>query len=151
MSKPAARRSDRQHRTKRWILIYGLGGAAGAFVLQWLEYRYFVRLFPAEIYVSLIALLFTLLGIWVGSRLARRSPPAPYEKNRKALAYLGISDREIEVLELVAKGHSNKEIAARLYVSINTVKTHLARLYAKLEVSRRTQAVDKARSLRLLR
>ena len=82
--------------------------------------------------------------------LTRRSRPAPFEKNARALGYLGISEREYEVLELLAAGHSNREMAERLYVSPNTIKTHLAHLYEKLEVSRRTQAVRKARSLRLI-
>lgn len=131
-------------------LVYGLGVAAAAFGLQWLEYRYAVRMLSTEIYVALIAALFTLLGIWVGHRLTRRRPPAPFERNAQALEYLGITDRELQVLELVAEGHSNREIARRLFVSPNTVKTHLAHLYEKLDVSRRTQAVRKARSLRLI-
>lgn len=135
---------------KWWILIYGLGVAAASFALQWLEYRYTVRMFSTEIYIVALAVSFTLLGIWVGHRLTRRRPPAPFETNLRALDYLGISQRELEVLELLAEGHSNKGIAERLFVSPNTVKTHLARLYEKLEVSRRTQAVQKARELRLL-
>ena len=136
---------------KLTILIYGLAIAAAASLLQWLQYRYAVRVFSTEIFIGAIAVLFTLLGIWVGNRLTRRSEPHDaFEKNERAIAYLGISDREYDVLNLLAEGHSNKEIAKRLFVSANTVKTHLAHLYAKLDASRRIQAVHKARSLRLI-
>jgi DNA-binding CsgD family transcriptional regulator len=136
---------------KRTILIYGLAIAAAAALLQWLQYRYAVRVFSTEIFIGAIAVLFTLLGIWVGNRLTRRSEPQDaFEKNEEAIAYLGISDREYDVLNLLAEGHSNKEIAKRLFVSANTVKTHLAHLFAKLDASRRIQAVQKARSLRLI-
>ncbi len=135
---------------KRAVLIYGLAIAGAAFFLQWIEYRYAVRVFSTEIYVVVVAALFTALGIWVGHRLTYRPPPAPFEKNRRALDYLGISEREYQVLVLLAEGHSNREIAKRLFISPNTIKTHLAHLYEKMEVSRRTTAVQKARSLRLI-
>lgn len=136
---------------KTSILLYGLAVAGGAFVLQWLEYRTLVRSGSAPLYVSAVALVFIVVGIWIGHRTA--PPPAAreaFEPNDQALDYLGISARELEVLELLAEGHSNKQIAKALSVSPNTVKTHLANLYQKLEVSRRTQAVQKARSLRLI-
>lgn len=135
---------------KRSIVIYSLAVGLSAFILHWLEYKFRVRMFSMEIYIVLIAALFTLLGIWVGRRLTPTNLPAPFQKNEQALEYLGISDREYEVLELLAEGLSNKEIASRLFVSPNTVKTHVARLYEKLEVSRRTQAVGKARELRMI-
>jgi DNA-binding NarL/FixJ family response regulator len=133
------------------ILLYGLAVAGGAFVLQWLEYRTLVRSGSTPLYVTAVALVFIVVGIWIGQRTA--PPPASreaFESNAQALDYLGISARELEVLELLAQGHSNKEIGKALFVSPNTVKTHLANLYQKLEVSRRTQAVQKARSLRLI-
>lgn len=135
---------------KRAIVLYSLAVGLSAFVLHWLEYKYRVRMFSTEIYIVLIAMLFTVLGIWVGRRLTSTSRPASFERNEQALNYLGISDREFEVLELLAEGLSNKEIATRLFVSPNTVKTHVARLYEKLDVSRRTQAVGKARELRMI-
>ena len=136
---------------KKTIVIYSLVIAAAAFALQWLEYQYAVRVLSTEIYVVVIALAFTALGIWVGNRLTARSEPVPaFERNAQAMDYLGISDREYEVLELLAEGCSNREIGDKLFVSPNTVKTHLAHLYGKLEVSRRTQAVQKARTLRIL-
>ena len=130
--------------------MYGAGLAAAAFALQWLDYQHAVRLFATELYIIFIAVAFTALGVWLGYRLTRRTRRPAFEPNRKAVAALGISDREYEVLELLALGHSNREIGDRLFVSPNTVKTHLARLYGKLEVSRRTQAVRKAKFLRLI-
>lgn len=135
---------------KKTIAVYGAAMAAGAFLLTWLEYRYTVRLLSTEIYIVVVALLFTALGIWVGTRLTARTTAPAFEKNAKAIEYLGISDREYEVLLLLAEGYSNKEIAKRLFVSPNTVKTHLGRLYSKLEVSRRTQAIHKAKSLQMI-
>ncbi len=135
----------------RSIMLYGVALAAAAFLLQWIEYQTMVRLYATEIYVVLVAILFTGLGIWVGYRLTARRSSGGFEKNSRALEALGISDREYEVLVLLAGGHTNKEIAAQLFVSPNTVKTHLANLYGKLQVSRRTQAVHKAKALRLIR
>ncbi|MEQ8748589.1 MAG: LuxR C-terminal-related transcriptional regulator, partial [Amphiplicatus sp.] len=89
-------------------------------------------------------------GAWAGSKLTTRAKPAAFEKNEKALAALGVTAREYEVLALLAAGRSNKEIARDLSVSPNTVKTHIGKLYEKLEASRRTEAVDKARTLALI-
>jgi DNA-binding NarL/FixJ family response regulator len=135
----------------RTVLVYGLLLAAGAFGLNWLEYRLLVRTHSVEVYVTLIALAFMGLGVWVGAKLFRRAPVAPFEVNTRAQEALGVSGREIEVLELLAAGRSNKEIAARLDVSPNTVKTHVAKLYDKLEVRRRTQAILRARELGMIR
>jgi DNA-binding CsgD family transcriptional regulator len=124
--------------------------AAGALLLEWLEAQYFLRRFSTEIYIVTLCALFTGFGAWIGRRLTRRTPAGPFEINTQALSYLGISEREREVLALLATGHSNQEIADRMFISPNTVKTHLNNLYQKLEVSRRGQAVDKARSLQLV-
>ncbi len=138
-------------RVKKTILIYGIALALLAFFLKSIEYRYLVRDLSVEIYIAIIATVFILMGIWLGRKLTTPQPPAPeFQKNEKAMDYLGISERELEVLELVAEGLSNQQIADQLYVSVNTVKTHLSRLYEKLEVQRRTQAVEKARSLNLI-
>lgn len=134
----------------RTIILYALALAAGAFLLQWLQYNYLVRAFSTEIYIGLIAVGFAGLGVWAGMRLARRPASATFEKNTAALATLGITQREQEVLGLLAAGKSNKEIAAKLGVSPNTVKSQVASLYQKLEVQRRTQAVQKARELALI-
>lgn len=136
--------------TAKIILVYAAALAAGAFLLQWLQYKFVTKLFAPEIYVVLIAAGFTALGGWAGWRLTRKAPAGPFEKNVAALSSLGITDREYEALELLAAGLANKEIARRLGVSPNTVKTHLANLYEKLEVSRRTQAVRKAKDLALI-
>ncbi len=135
---------------KRTILLYALALAAGAFVLEWLEYKYVTRVFAGEIYILLIAIAFTVLGAWAGYRLTRKSAPGPFQKNEAALKSLGVSPREYEVLQLLAEGRTNKEIARTLNVSPNTVKTHLAKVYEKLDVQRRTQAVQKARALALI-
>jgi DNA-binding NarL/FixJ family response regulator len=136
----------------RTILIYGALLAAGSFGLQWLQYRFLVRSYPAEAYLALVALGFLGLGIWVGARLFRRVPAnVPFEGNTRAQTSLRISERELQVLELLAAGQSNKEIATRLEVSPNTVKTHVAKLFDKLEVRRRTEAILKARELGMIR
>ena len=124
--------------------------AAGALLLEWLEVQYLLKQFSTEIYIVILCGLFTGLGIWIGQRLARPARTEPFELNTKALNYLGISERECDVLTLLAAGHSNQEIADRLFVSPNTVKTHLQNLYQKLDVARRGQAVQKARSLSLV-
>ena len=135
----------------RTILIYGAILAAGSVGLQWLQYRFLVRTYPVEAYVALIALAFMGLGVWVGARLFRRAPEAPFEVNTQVRETLGISEREMQVLELLAAGRSNKEIANRLEVSPNTVKTHVAKLFDKLEVKRRTEAILRARELGMIR
>ena len=135
---------------KRAVLLYSVAIAAAALTLQWLEYRYAVRALSTEVYIGAVAVGFTALGLWAGYRLTSRGPKTAFEKNDRAIAVLGISGRELEVLELLAQGSSNKEIADRLCVSPHTVKTHLGHLYDKLDVARRTQAVQKARELRIL-
>ena len=135
----------------RTVLAYGIALAAGAGALQWLEYQLWARTHPGRLYVALVAAAFMGLGIWVGRRLFRRDPhPKPFTPNERAQASLGITGREREVLGLLADGRSNKEIAARLGLSPNTVKTHLARLFEKLGAGRRTEAILRARELGLL-
>ena len=135
---------------RRAIVLYALALAAGAFLLQWLQYRHLVRAFSGEIYIALIALAFAGLGVWAGLKLARRPASATFERNDAAIASLGITLREQEVLAQLAAGKSNKEIASALGVSPNTIKTQVASLYQKLDVQRRTQAIQKARELALI-
>ena len=135
---------------RKFVVSYALALAVGAALLQWIEFRHAVRLLSTEAYVLLLATGFTALGIWVGHRLTRAPSKPVVDVNRRALESLKISDKEYAVLELLAAGHSNQEIAERLFVSPNTIKTHLASLYRKLEVTRRTQAVNRARELRLI-
>jgi DNA-binding CsgD family transcriptional regulator len=138
--------------TVRTVLIYGAGLAAAAVALQWLEFQLLARTHPVEIYVGLVAIGFLGLGVWVGARLFRRpaADGAGFRRNEQAIGALGLSARELDVLDRLAAGRSNKEIAAELNVSPNTVKTHLARVYEKLEASRRTEALVKARELGIL-
>jgi DNA-binding NarL/FixJ family response regulator len=121
--------------------------AIGVLALQWLDYQRLVRAHPGDVTLFLIALAFLVLGLFIGARVIAAPQPAPFDGNPKALAALGISPRELKVLEEIAAGHSNKEIARRLNVSPNTVKTHAARLFEKLEAKRRTDAIARAREL----
>jgi len=132
------------------ILLYAAALAIAAFALEWLEYQYLARRFGLEILLGVIAVGFAGLGVWAGMRLSAKSAPGPFQRNEKALENLGVTAREYEVLLALAAGESNKEIARTLGVSPNTIKTHIARLYEKLEVSRRVQAIEKAQALRLI-
>lgn len=133
----------------RRIAIYGAALAAGTLALQWIDYQRLARSQTADIYLFLIAAGFLALGIYIGARVIA-ARPAPFDGNPQAQAALGISPREREVLDHLAAGRSNKEIARALGVSPNTVKTHVARLYEKLGVGRRTEAIARARELGLL-
>lgn len=134
------------------IAAYGAVLAVGTLALQWVDYQRLARARSGEIYVFLIAAAFLALGIFVGARAFRAVPkPPPFDGNPKALAALGISPRELTVLEEIAAGRSNKEIAARLRVSPNTVKTHVAQLFEKLGAKRRTDAINRARELGIVR
>jgi two-component system, NarL family, response regulator LiaR len=138
---------------KRHILIYGACGGLLIVVLKLIEYRFLVVEHSLEIYGGLVALVFAALGIWLGLKLTRKEEvvvvkevpvPAsqPFTLNEAKLDDLGITRRELEILGLIASGMSNREIAEKLFVSENTVKTHSSRLFDKLSVKRRTQAVQ---------
>ena len=133
----------------RTIVIWGVLLALAAFALDYLKYGYFVRAFPVQVYVAIVATVFAAGGAYLGWRLTARRAGA-FERNDQALASLGLTPQEVRVLERLASGQSNKEIARALGLSPNTVKTHLANLFEKLEVSRRTQAIGQARDLRLI-
>lgn len=128
-------------------LLYGALLAVGALALQWLDYARMVRAHAGDLALFLVALGFLLVGLYIGARVIAPPRPAPFDGNPKALEALGISPREREVLEEIAAGRSNKEIARRLGVSPNTVKTHVAHLFEKLEAKRRTDAIARAREL----
>lgn len=134
----------------RIILPYALLLGVAAVALEWLEYRYLVRGFSTEIYVLLLAIGFVALGIWAGVRLTPAPRAAEFVRNDAAVRSLGISPRELEIIEALASGESNKELARRFGISPNTVKTHVARVYEKLEVQKRVQAIEKARFLALI-
>ena len=146
---------------KKQILIYGLLGGLLITVLKLVEYRFLVVEHSIEIYGGLIALLFAGVGIWLGLKLTRKkevvvfkevrvTAPVPFALNDKRLRELGVTPREREILELIANGMSNREIAEKLFVSENTVKTHSSRLFDKLGAKRRTQAVQLGKELGLI-
>jgi DNA-binding CsgD family transcriptional regulator len=132
----------------RIVLVGAVVLAAAAFALQWLEYQYLTMRFSREIYVTLVAAAFAAGGMWLGWRLSSR-PRGPFRHNEAAARALGLTRQELRALDLIAAGQSNKEMARTLGVAPNTVKTHLANLFAKLEVGRRTQALARARDLEL--
>jgi NarL family two-component system response regulator LiaR len=134
----------------RTILVWALVLAVGAFALQWLEDQFLIGHFAWRTYVGLIGVAFAGGGVWVGWKIAARTRTDGFRRNDAALASLGLTGQEVKVLERLAAGRSNKEIARDLGVSPNTVKTHVANLYGKLEVGRRTQAIGKARELALI-
>ncbi|MBC8030955.1 MAG: winged helix-turn-helix transcriptional regulator [Pyrinomonadaceae bacterium] len=142
-------------------LIYGLCGGVLIVALKLIEYRFLVLEHSVEIYGGLIALLFALLGGWLGLKLTRNkevvvlkevmvSADAPFALNEQRLRELSITRRELEILELIANGLSNREIAEKLFVSESTVKTHSSRLFDKLSAKRRTQAVQIGKELGLI-
>ncbi len=138
---------------KPWlpILGYGLLLAVGVLLLEWLDYRRLARLHSGGLWMGGLGAAFLVLGVWLGVKGLRRPPPPPaFNGNPQAQASLGLSEREMEVLALIAEGLANKEIAQRLEVSPNTVKTHVARVLSKLGASRRTEALKRARELGLL-
>jgi DNA-binding CsgD family transcriptional regulator len=147
----ALRRTGLSASMLRPALAGGAVLAVGAAALGWVNMQHSVRLVPTELYVIVIAVFFTVLGIWAGQALtARRVPPAAFARNDAALRSLGITAREYEVLERIAAGRTNKEIARALGVSPNTVKTQAASLFGKLDAARRIDAVGKARALSLI-
>lgn len=144
---------------RRTVLIYGAGGGLLVVALKLVEYRFLVVEHSLEIYGGIVAALFATLGIWLGLRLTRkevvvREIPVPMEVpfaiDTDRQEQLGITARELEILQQMAAGLSNKEIAEKLYVSENTVKTHAASVFEKLSAKRRTQAVQLAKEARLI-
>lgn len=133
------------------------------FLLQWLEARFIVLNYRLDFFIGAIAIVFTVLGIWLALKLVKpkvetrivekeiyidSTPPTAI--NQKEISNLGISKRELDVLQLMATGLSNEEIAEQLFISLNTVKTHSSNIFLKLEVKRRTQAVEKAKRLNII-
>src|SRR5262245_48227510 len=138
---------------KRHILIYGISGGLLIAALKLIEYRYLVVEHSLEIYGGLVAAIFSGVGIWLGLKWTRKQEtvvirevpvmaPASFVLNETKLEELGVTPRELEILELMASGLRNREIAEKLFVSENTVKTHSSRLFDKLSAKRRTQAVQ---------
>lgn len=150
---------------KKTVLLYGILGGVLIAALKLVEYRFLVLEHSLEIYGGIVALIFSALGIWLGLRLTRtrtevliKEVPVevpvhvvgPFTRNEASLQQLGITPRELEILEAMAAGFSNREIAERLFVSENTVKTHAARLFDKLSAKRRTHAVQVAKEAGLI-
>jgi DNA-binding CsgD family transcriptional regulator len=152
---------------KRHVVIFGLVGGLLIATLQFTEYRFVVLSHSVELYGALVAILFATFGIWLGLRITRSrgtiretvvvkevpvpaEASAPFAPNTAKQQSLGITARELEILTLVARGLSNREIATQLFVSENTVKTHCARAFDKLGAVRRTQAVQRGKELGLL-
>ena len=131
---------------KKQILLYGLLMGGLLLVLQLVQYKIVIRDISIELFGGLIALVFLALGIWVGIIIYQKKSLSGQFANVK----LGLSRREMEVLELLAEGYSNQEIGDKLFVSLNTIKTHIASIYQKLNVRRRTQAIQKAQELALI-
>ncbi len=159
----SAAKSSRQSRRRalRDILLYGLVGGVLITLLKLSEYHFLILEHSLEIYGGLVAAIFSALGIWLGITLTRKktraqvSQPAALDAgafvaDEKRLTELGITPRELEILGLIASGLSNREIAERLFVSENTVKTHSSRLFDKLGARRRTQAVQIGKEARLI-
>lgn len=146
----------------RDTILYGISLAFLLFFLKWIELRFIIINHTLEIYVGLIALLFTGLGIWLALKLTKpkvetqiiekeiSTKNVDFIINEEVMNELGISKRELEVLQLMADGLSNREIAERLFVSLNTIKTHSSKVFEKMDVKRRTQAVEKAKRLSLI-
>ena len=134
----------------RVITLYGLALAAAMLVIEWLDYQHAVRAWSTEFYSAIVAVIFVVLGIWVGNRLTARPRSLVFERNIAAVKSLKISEREFQVLDLLATGSANKVIARKLNITPNTVKTHVARRYEKLDVGNRTEAIHRARELEIL-
>lgn len=143
------------------VLLYGAALGLLLLLLRWIEWQFIFVDNSFEIYAGIIAIIFTLLGIWVAMKISKpktilvekevliKADPE-FRINEKAVGDLGLSKRELEILELTAKGLSNKEIADQLFLSLNTIKTHLSNMFLKLDVQRRTQALEKARRIGLI-
>ncbi len=149
------------------LSLYGAGLGLLSVLLVWGKYRLLILDHETELYLLMIGIIFVVIGAWLGSKLTKPKTiiqkdvviqkvevPTPADSKlfirHNVPAALGLSQRELDVLQLLAKGLSNEEIAGQLFVSQNTVKTHLSNLYFKLDVKRRTQAVEKARTIGLL-
>jgi DNA-binding CsgD family transcriptional regulator len=145
------------------IILYGFALALFLFLLRWLEMRFVLVDDKLDIYIGIIALIFTGLGVWLAFRLRKpalqtvivekeifRADNASFILNEQEMKRLNLSKRELEVLQLMSEGLSNQEIAERLFVSLNTVKTHSAQIFEKMKVKRRTQAIELGRRLSII-
>lgn len=145
------------------IILYGLILAVMVFALKWLQWKFLIADNAIDIYIGLIALFFTVLGVWVASQLVKPkvetiivekeiliSHPEEFSFNENEFKKLNLNSREFEVLQLLAKGFSNAAIANSLFLSVSTIKTHVSNLYFKMDVKSRTQAIAKAKELKII-
>lgn len=149
------------------LMLYGSLLAVLVFVLKWLQWKFLIVDNSIEIYIGLIAVFFTILGIWVATQLVKPKietitetviiekeiyvPRQPaFSINQKELERLNLSSREYEILQLLAKGYSNADMAGDLFLSLSTIKTHVSNLYFKMDVKSRTQAIEKAKRLKII-
>jgi len=144
------------------LILYGAVMAALIFILKWLQWKFLIEDHSLEIYIGLIAILFSGLGVWAATQLTKpkvqtviiekevyTEPDGNRTLNDIELKKLKLSSREYEVLQLITKGHTNAEIAEKLFLSLSTIKTHVSNLFTKMEVKNRTQAVEKANRLKI--
>jgi len=142
----------------RHLFWYGLGLSALLFLLRWLQWKLIIVTYAIDIYIAIIACLFTGLGIWIALKITnpktlvveKQVYISEFSINQLALEKLSLRPREFEVLQLLSQGLSNAEIGERLFISLSTVKTHISGLFDKLEVKSRTQAIDKAKKLGII-
>jgi two-component system, NarL family, response regulator LiaR len=145
----------------RHIGLYGLLLAVSTFVLKWLQWKFLIVDHSLELYIGLIAIFFTVLGVWIANQLVKRKIETVivekevaviplFKLNEAELRKMNLSNREYEVLQLLAKGYSNTDIAENLFLSLSTVKTHVSNLFVKMNVKSRTQAIEKAKRLNLI-
>lgn len=147
----------------RHLLLYGILLAVLVLALKWLQWKFLILDNSMDIYIGLIAVFFTILGIWVATQLVKPkvekliiekevyiTKPQTFSINEEELKKLNLSTREYEVLQLLAKGYSNAEIARSLFLSVSTVKTHVSNLFFKMDVKSRTQTIEKAKRLRII-
>lgn len=147
----------------RHIILYGLILAILVFALKWLQWKFLIVDNAIDIYIGLVAVFFTVLGIWVATQLVKPkvqtvivekevfvAQPEEFTINETELKKLNLSSREYEILQLLAKGYSNTDIAESLFLSLSTIKTHVSNLYFKMDVKSRTQVIDKAKRLKII-
>lgn len=160
----------KDHKAYRHLIVYGISMFALLFLLKWLHWKFLIVGHSTDIYIGLVALLFTLLGIWIAkqivkpkieTRVVEKLETVVVEKivyleaetntelNKEEINNLNLSSRELEVLALVAQGMSNSEIAEKLFLSLSTIKTHVSNLFVKMDVKRRTQLIEKSRRLKI--
>ncbi|RDC56637.1 winged helix-turn-helix transcriptional regulator [Pedobacter chinensis] len=147
----------------RHIILYGLILAILVFALKWLQWKFLIFDNSIDIYIGLVSVFFTVLGIWIATQIVKPkvetvivekeiivTQPEKFIINETELKKLNLNSREYEILQLLTKGHSNADIAQTLFLSLSTIKTHVSNLYFKLDVKSRTQAIEKAKRLKII-